>query len=69
MTRDLETSLWDHVKAGGKAREWIQSALDDGRIASPKQAWATLEKWTDKGLYDYGVALDLGWIVIGAERV
>jgi hypothetical protein len=20
-----------------------------------------LEKWTDRGIYDYGVSLDLGW--------
>lgn len=35
--------------------------ITNGMINSPKQAWATLKKWSKKGLYDYGVSLDLGW--------
>ena len=62
MRRDLEEQLWKHVQSGGRVRDWIASATTGGRIESPKQAWATLEKWTRKGLYDYGVALDLGWL-------
>ena len=27
-----------------------------------KRAWYLLEKWSDKGWYDYGVTLDLGWL-------
>lgn len=27
----------------------------------PKRAEYLLNKWSDKGFYDYGVALDLGW--------
>lgn len=27
-----------------------------------KRAWYLLEKWTDKGWYDYGVTEDLGWL-------
>jgi hypothetical protein len=27
-----------------------------------KRAWYLLQKWSDKGWYDYGVALDLGWV-------
>jgi len=27
-----------------------------------KRAWYLLEKWSDKGWYDYGVSLDMGWI-------
>lgn len=33
-----------------------------GFYIPPKRAWYLLEKWTNKGLYDYGVSLDLGWI-------
>ncbi len=42
-------------------RGWIGRAVEQGIIASPKQAWATLEKWSVKRCYDYGVTLDLGW--------
>lgn len=27
-----------------------------------KRAWYLLEKWCSKGLYEYGVTLDLGWL-------
>ena len=37
----------------------------EGKIASEKQAWRTLEKWPGSA-YDYGVNLELGWIVPGA---
>lgn len=26
-----------------------------------KRCWYLLKKWSRKGFYDYGVALDLGW--------
>lgn len=26
-----------------------------------KRCWYLLEKWSNLGFYDYGVALDLGW--------
>lgn len=63
MTNELESSLWRHVASGKFARDWIVEALTDGRINAAKQAHRTLEKWERKGLYDYGVALDMGWIV------
>lgn len=28
----------------------------------PKQCWRVLEKWCDKGWYDFGVCIDLGWL-------
>ena len=43
-------------------REVIDAMLDEGMIESPKQAWRTLEKWLRKGIYNYGVSLDLGWL-------
>jgi hypothetical protein len=27
-----------------------------------KRAWYLLEKWSNRGLYDYGVTSDLGWL-------
>jgi hypothetical protein len=63
MNIELESSLWRRIASGKYARDWIVEALADGRINAAKQAHRTLEKWTRKGLYDYGVAIDLGWIV------
>lgn len=34
----------------------------DGFYIVTKRAWYLLEKWSGKGLYNYGVALDLGWL-------
>jgi hypothetical protein len=34
----------------------IDSMLEQGMIQSPKQAWRI-----GKGIYDCGIALDLGW--------
>lgn len=28
----------------------------------PKRAWGILEKWTSRGWYEYGVAVDMGWL-------
>lgn len=67
MTHDLERRLWAGIGAGRFARDVIQEMLDAGDIQSGKQAHATLEKWTRAGLYDYGTALDLGWLKDGAE--
>lgn len=61
MTRELEDSMETFVRNGGVPRDWIKAALADGRIANAKQAWATLSKWVSKGVYEYGVSLDLGW--------
>jgi len=33
-----------------------------------KRAWFLLQKWCDKGWYDYGVTLDLGWITEKGQR-
>lgn len=66
MTRELEESLFQYVKRGKWAGDWINNALETKVIASRKQAWRTLEKWTNKGLYHYGVSLEMGWFGIGA---
>lgn len=67
MKRELEADLWAHIITGKRAREWIHEAVESQIIAHPKQAWRTLEKWTSKGLYDFGVAIDLGWLIPGAQ--
>lgn len=34
--------------------------LFDG-VIHHKRCWYLLRKWSEKGFYDYGVTLDLGW--------
>ena len=33
-----------------------------------KRAWYWLGKWSQKGLYDYGVTIDLGWFNKGENK-
>ena len=65
MNRDLEKYLWDEIGKNSRFKPWPRDVIDKmlkaGLIESPKQAWRTLEKWCDKGWYDYGSCLDLGW--------
>lgn len=66
MKEILEKYLWDSLspelyKAKPFARDIISEMVIKGLINSPKQAWRTLEKWCDKGIYEYGCCLDLGW--------
>lgn len=63
MAPEIEADLHARIKAGASPRDAIAAMLAAEAIAHPKQAWRTLEKWAGKGLYDYGVALDLGWLV------
>jgi hypothetical protein len=63
MQRDLEDELERRIRAGEVARDVIADFVAKGRIASPKQAWATLRKWDNKGRWEYGVTFDLGWFV------
>ena len=68
MDKHLEEYLWENIAYIGKIdeyhclpREVIDQMVSLGMIKSPKQAWATLEKWTRQGIYGYGTSLDLGW--------
>lgn len=67
MKPEAEDYLWERIPVAGQhqgqpsPREVIAEMHQQGMIQSPKQAWRTLEKWSGKGLYDYGVSLDLGW--------
>lgn len=29
-----------------------------------KRLWYILEKWSNRGIYNYGVALDMGWLEV-----
>ena len=68
MDNILEKYLWDNIGFSGQRdeyhrspREVINEMLEKKWIKSPKQAWRTLEKWSLKGIYNYGCCLDLGW--------
>lgn len=64
MNSALELSLRARIEGGQSAREAINDMLASNLIKSPKQAWRTLEKWTDQGIWEYGVNMDLGWFVL-----
>ena len=74
MKVEIEYAFWVAIsvipKVGGVSactpRDIIKEMVALGVIASAKQAWATLTKWSCLGLYDYGVSLDLGWLNPGA---
>jgi histidine ammonia-lyase len=70
MTYEQEKYLFDKIKNRNKngydattVRDIIDEMVQEKIIDRHKQAWATLNKWSDKGIYDYGVTLDLGWLV------
>lgn len=48
-----------NYKNGIAIRDTI-SALGEG-VLPHKRAWYWLTKWSDRGYYEYGVSLDLGW--------
>ncbi len=66
MKAELETELMQRIRGGEFARVAIRDMCSRGDIAAPKQAARTLEKWCRKGWYDYGVALDMGWLTDAA---
>lgn len=71
MIKPLEGYLWNEIMYSDDPywfsekhkfpRAFIKEMLKKGWIKSPKQAWATLNKWIGKGKYEYGCCLDLGW--------
>jgi len=66
---ELESYLWQmiqpppHKDGDVWPRDIIGKMLDEGLINNPKQAWATLSKWSRQGRYDWGMTIDLGWKV------
>lgn len=65
MKMENEKYLWDNFELEGLGkpfpRDVIKDMVSKEMLNSPKQAWRTLEKWVNKGWYDYGSCLDLGW--------
>ncbi len=71
MKKILEDYLWNEInyvndeRWNGEfyrtPRDVIKEMIERKWIESPKQAYATLNKWTGKGIYEYGSCLDLGW--------
>ncbi len=49
------------TNGGWDERTLVRDYLDTIEIPI-KRCWYLLEKWVDKGWYDFGVTLDLGWI-------
>jgi len=35
---------------------------------NPKRAHYLLDKWAERGWYDYGVCIDLGWLTIEGKN-
>ena len=69
MKKEFEDYLWERIPTSGRntttnVRLIIKEMIQKQMIQSYKQALCTLEKWSRKGLYDYGVCLDLGWKTI-----
>lgn len=71
MIKILEDYLWNEISYVNDEkwdtefhkfpRDVIKEMIDNNWIQSPKQAYATLEKWIKKDIYGYGSCLDLGW--------
>ncbi len=68
MNKELESKFRHRIialalaKGDCTVRALIDAMVEAGEIRSEKQAHATLRKWRRRGEYDYGVALDLGWL-------
>jgi hypothetical protein len=70
MKKILEDYLWNEISyVNGSElnsqfhrspRNVIEEMMKNGWINNPKQAYATLDKWIKKGLYNYGCCKDLG---------
>jgi hypothetical protein len=71
MKKELEDYLWNEISYVNDEiwnsqfyrcpREVINEMVKNGWINNHKQAHRTLEKWTGKGIYNYGSFLDMGW--------
>ena len=56
-----ELALWDAVAAG----EWPRDAGKRLRI-HPRRVGFLCAKWSRRGIYDYGVVVDMGWVTASA---
>ena len=71
MEKFLEDYLWNEIWDLNTPPNLVRFPCDvidemmkNGWIKSPKQAYATLEKWTRKGKFNYGCSILTGWKVI-----
>lgn len=67
MKKEIEwafrRAIHEGRKHGFSVRDVIGEFKAQGVIQSEKQAWRTLEKWSRRNQYEYGVTLDLGWLL------
>ena len=54
-------SLCYNFRNNLKPRDIVIALAD---IIPHKRCWYYLDKWLEKGFYDYGVTLDLGWFEV-----
>lgn len=70
MIKDDERYFLQRMQAetGGaygqkRPRKTARDIINEPDFPIPyKRAWYLLEKWSNQGVYDYGVTVDLGWI-------
>jgi hypothetical protein len=63
LEAELERRIREHAPRGAVPREAIASMIDDGLIRNENPALRTLGAWTDAGKYNWGVSIDMGWMV------
>jgi hypothetical protein len=59
LRKSEEEMFYQLIKLTGKKPRELINELP----INHKRAWYILEKWCRQGKYDYGVTLDLGWLV------
>lgn len=59
LRKSEEEMFYQLLKVTGKTPRELINELP----INHKRAWYILEKWADQGKYEYGVTLDLGWLV------
>jgi len=64
MEYDAEEYLWNQLLKKRYAREVGIEMVNLGMVESEKQVAATLSKWSNKGLYYYGVSVMAGWLTV-----
>ena len=64
MLKEDEIYFWNLIKKElATSEKTVQDIINKENFSIHyKRAWYLLEKWSQKGWYDYGVSLDLGWI-------
>lgn len=63
VKREIEDELERRIRSGVWSSDAIFAMIDEGLIASHKQAVRTLEKWERKGRWQGGVSQFGGWFI------